>query len=200
MDKQLQSIIEGRKGELDLARRPMLSQMAALEESAVTCSGCPGTCCTFLANSMQITPLETLDLYYYLQENTLWNLELEEKLKKNIFDFRLDKRTGPGSGIRKSYTCPFFGAKELGCPLPPKVKPYGCLGFNPTEKGSSPGPEESKCQSSKADLIEREKLLPNEEGDNLWLKEHLGLYWEKESIPVALLDLHRILGTVLAPI
>jgi len=200
MENRLQSIIKSRKEEQGLARRPMLSRMSALEGSAVTCIGCPGTCCTFLANSMQMTPLETIDLYYYLQENNLWTGDLEDRLKNNISDFRLDKRTGPGSGIRKSYTCPFFGAKALGCPIPPKVKPYGCLGFNPTLKGNSPGPKESQCQSSKEDLIERERILSHEEKENLWLKEHLGLYWHKESIPIALLDIHRILGTILAPI
>lgn len=173
-------------------REILLKQMESLDHQGKNCSTCSGKCCTFQGNSMQITPLETLDLYLYLQESNLWNEELEERLKSNNHEFRLNHRpmTGGGGLMRKTYTCPFFLFQSFGCPIPGEYKPYGCLGFNPREEGVING---EACGSNHALLEARESQA--EEELNLEVKKSLDLYWEKEPIGIALLELHaRVLA------
>ncbi len=169
-------------------RRILLEEMEELNQALVNCSSCTGKCCTFRGNSMQITPLETYDLYFYLQNSGQWNEDLMNRLQANISEFRLDQRPSTGAGhlMRKTYTCPFFLFKSHGCPLPPDKKPYGCLAFNPFEKGVKDG---EACRSRLDSLQRREREEENE--TNKRLKEELNLIWEKEPIPVALLDFHR---------
>lgn len=193
-------------------RHNLIQEMDKLEKRDVSCKSCPGTCCTFIGNSMQPSVVEAIDLYLYLQENDLWNDELEARLEKCIKDFRLHIRPSTGRGVymRKSYTCPFFGHQSLGCPIPPQVKPYGCLGFNASEKEEDSG---KSCSSNldalklreelyqfKANLSQSEKVKAetsevskiSEDTFSKALQETLGLAWHKESIPVALMDLHKV--------
>jgi hypothetical protein len=184
-------------------RQNLIREMNQLEKAEVTCRNCPGTCCTFVGNSMQPTVLEAIDLYLYLKENNIWNDELVKKLEGCIEDFRLHIRPSTGRGVymRKSYTCPFFGHQSLGCPIPPEAKPYGCLGFNASEREEDSG---KSCSSNLSVLKEREglyKMRFHSEGEEVelseeeiskLLQESLGLPWHKESIPVALLDLDRV--------
>lgn len=178
-------------------RKELIDSMDSLESQNVSCRHCPGTCCTFVSNSMQMTVIETLDLYFYLREEGLWNQELEGRLEKTITDFRLHVRpsTGAGQLMRKTYTCPFFGHKNLGCPLPKEVKPYGCLGFNPTEVQEESG---KSCKSDFELLQKREEGTRdssnfdlNEEQLNLQWQKRLKLAWSKECIPIALLEVHQ---------
>lgn len=169
-------------------RELLIKKMEDLEAREMGCRGCQGTCCTFEANSMMLTPLEALELITYLKENQLLVEELKIKLLKNISDYRLEPKylNGRRSYLRKTYTCPFFGFIELGCPLPREIKPYGCLAFDshhPTLKAGE------HCFSEKDVLIEREKLHPEEVEMNHRIREEFKLDWEKSPIPLALLAL-----------
>ena len=161
--------------------------MELLEAFGSDCRGCSGNCCTFEANSMMVTPVEALELVSYLRENELFDAELRSRLTETVTKYRLDQGLGNGkrSFIRRTYTCPFFNNKELGCPLPREVKPYGCLAFNshhPEEKAGK------HCFSESAILEAREKLDPEEATYNEELKTKYSLYWEKTPLPNALLD------------
>lgn len=152
------------------------------------CLGCQGSCCTFEANSMMLTPLEAMELMTYLQDKNLLNPDLKTKLQKTVSDYRLEPKylNARRSYLRKTYTCPFFNFKELGCPLPREIKPYGCLAFDshhPTLKA------DSNCYSERDLLIEREKLHPEEAQLNEEIRKKMNLDWEKSPIPNALLDL-----------
>lgn len=138
---------------------------------------------------MMITPWEAAELKLYLESLDAFTPELKKRMEETVTKFRLDAFTGNGkrSFIRRSYTCPFFNHKELGCPLPREVKPYGCLAFNAhheKEKASE------HCYSEKNLLEAREnqyrdwEVLVNER-----LRTKFQLYWEKISLPQALLDI-----------
>ena len=160
--------------------------MAGLEERGVSCASCTGACCTFVANSMRVTPLEALDLLDQLGD--AFDQRLRERLAASIERFGLD-RAPAGDGrrtfARKRYTCPFFGDKALGCPLPRAAKPYGCLAFNARAAGVSDGED---CASDAGLLAARETAA--EDQLNAAVKAAFGLAWDKESIPVALLALN----------
>lgn len=179
-------------------RANLLKEMEDLSQKNVTCQHCPGTCCTFVGNTMQMTVLETLDLYLYLKKNSLWDENLKKRLHECIAEFRLHIRPSTGRGVymRKSYTCPFFGHQSLGCPLPGEVKPYGCLGFNATQVQEESG---KSCRSNLDNLKKREELFSAEEKLNDLLQEQLALPWSKESIPVALLELDQLLSKLSDP-
>lgn len=170
-------------------REILLDEMQSLEEKGISCKDCNGKCCTFIANSMQTTPLETMEVYNWLKSEGRVDQELKVKLKKCIDDFRLDNEisTGKNSTFRRSYTCPFFMDRSLGCSIAPEVKPYGCLAFNPRVYGVTDG---QHCDS-RTDLLEdRDKrFAAQEELENERLKNDLGLYWDKYPFPVALLDI-----------
>jgi hypothetical protein len=168
-------------------RRQLIDRMNDLESKGMGCLGCIGTCCTFEANSMLITPLEAFELFKYLKENQLLNTELRSKLEQAIKLYRLEpKYSGERrSYLRKTYTCPFFNHQELGCPLPREIKPYGCLGFN------SHHPElkaDENCYSETALLEERENAHPEEGKMNEEIIIQWGLLWEKSPIPNALIE------------
>lgn len=182
-------------------RRVHLTQeMANLESQTIHCFSCPGTCCTYQANSMNVTPLEALEVLMGLNIDEMSSSELEElvnKLKKNISDFRLDVATyvsrKSNSSLRKSYTCPFFSHSFKGCTISRSIKPYGCLGFNP--KASEDNGKQ--CASNITLLTSREDYYYKEESlTNQYLKDHLKLYWSKESISVALLELLKKLNYI----
>lgn len=173
--------------------------MESLEKGQISCQGCSGLCCTFMKNSMQMSIVEGVDLYSFLLATRGWGEELESSLNECIREFRLNNRpsTGGTQLMRKTYTCPFFLQKELGCSIDPRYKPYGCLGFNPTTPQSKEG---EGCESNTTLLKEREENPFQEEELNQKLKELLGLPWEKETIPQGLLDLHQAIKNLASPL
>ncbi len=193
----LEEVVASRRGR----RQNLLEHMDNLEKAEISCRHCPGTCCTFMGNTMQVTVLEAIDLYYDLVTKGQWDQVLVQRLKDCIREFRLDitPSTGRGVYMRKSYTCPFFGHQSLGCPIDPQVKPYGCLGFNASETREESG---KSCYSDRKLLEERELLFEdegNEEARALYWQERLKLPWKKESIPIALLELDQALRKLERP-
>ena len=155
-------------------REILLKEMERLNSQEISCRSCAGFCCTSDRNSMMITEIEALDIFQYLISESLLNQDLLQKLQDNIKQFRLDQKIGNGkrSFIRRTYTCPFFQDKQLGCSLPKEIKPYGCLAYNPSKQNESQG---ISCSSHQNNLLEREKS-----GES---------YGEKQTIPEAILYL-----------
>ena len=172
----------------EFRRSVILKEMAELDKKKTNCFDCSGPCCTYQKNSMRVTVIEAIDLYRHLKNNNQWSDSLVERLKSNIKEFRLDSHLmlGTRNTFRRTYTCPFFKHESLGCPIPTDKKPYGCLAFNPTHVDSKEG---VGCESNQQTLLHRENLYSNELVDNRELKKLLNLTWDKESIPVALLDI-----------
>jgi Fe-S-cluster containining protein len=160
------------------------SKMHEINKSGKDCASCVGHCCTYQANSMQITPLETQDLYDYLQRKERINDKLIQSLKECVKEFRLDKEIfiSKGKSLRRTYTCPFYKGESLGCSISIHSKPYGCLAFNPLEQKVS---EFGKCSSDQA-LLEQVNF-PKQL--NQKIKESYQFDWEKKPIPLALLEL-----------
>lgn len=132
---------------------------------------------------MQVTPWEAYDMMRDLVEQGRWNLSLKETLALNVEHYRLDAPV-PSDGrrmfSRRTYTCPFFEGKALGCSISQDAKPLGCLAFNPTTEGAKEG---DGCRSDQDQLqVIEQNLEMNPQGD-------LSLPWAKLPIPVALLDL-----------
>ena len=176
-------------------RAPLLDRMEELDQQKKNCAGCQGTCCTFVANSMQITPIQALDIYAYLRETKKWSEELIRLLKQTVRDYRLDYEIAlrKGLNLRRTYTCPFFADGPYGCSLPKEIKPYGCLGFNPTRPGVTEG---ENCGSEKS-YLERREILGEQEGEetlNARFNQIPGLEWKKLDIPRALLALDEVLS------
>jgi Fe-S-cluster containining protein len=126
--------------------------MRELAKTGQDCSNCAGTCCTAIANSMHIDRNQALHIKNHLIEKDLWNAQLLDKLKLNITHYRLDKPSlgdGRRTFIRRTYTCPFFANRNLGCELPPSIKPLGCLAFNPKVPNQRDG---GNCGTSNSEL------------------------------------------------
>jgi Fe-S-cluster containining protein len=173
----------------EIRREVLNKSMQSLNKLGKDCSKCSGLCCTYAHNSMLITPLEALELYNYLVRKNRVSNTLVRSLEKSIEEFRLDKEFNLGAGreFRRNYTCPFFNNGSLGCSVSPKYKPYGCLGFNPTQVDVS---EAGHCKVYSEVHEEREmSFIQKEDQVNRELKERLGFYWTKKNIPSALLDL-----------
>lgn len=202
--RKLNDLLEKIYRETDLLssferRKILIHEMQELEGKTIHCFTCPGTCCTSQANSMQITPIEALEILSSLKSDE-WTAEEKESFKKRmqetILNFRLDVEIYTGkknsAGLRKTYTCPFFMNGSKGCGLSRGAKPYGCLGFNPQtseDNGKS-------CSSNKPILEKREELFFSKENlVNTALREDLNLSWLKQSIPQALLDVVNKLYT-----
>lgn len=164
-------------------RQTLIEKMNEAEASGISCHGCKGTCCTYEANSMMVTPLEALELMNHLVVSGMKDDTLRAQIEESVRIYRLDHAPGNGkrSYLRKTYTCPFFGFKELGCPLPREVKPYGCLAFNSHHKELKAG---EHCYSDKEIL---EKLQFDEKNEEL--KKKFNIHWDKSPLPTALLDL-----------
>ena len=173
-------------------RAPVNAEMSKLIGEGKNCFSCEGLCCTFLYNSMQVTPLEALDAYTYLSKKNRINDSLIKDLKECIKKYRLDidLNMGRKSELRKHYTCPFFNSGPKGCSISPDYKPYGCLGFNPLEKNVK---TEGKC-TSYLSILEKRELYFDEESMNMELREKLNLYWDKKNFPMAILILIEKLG------
>ena len=166
-------------------RADLVHEMNFLEEKELSCQKCIGNCCTFTSNSMRITPLEAMDILFYLNQKDQINSNLIKQLEKNIEEFRLDKETL--FGIKKNYTCPFYLGKCKGCSISRWNKPYGCLAFNATEKNVLKG---TNCSSNQKILKKREDEFSRKEKQlNQYIIDYLSLSWTTESIPVALLDI-----------
>lgn len=176
----------------DDRRMEMNLFMGELVESGVDCMSCEGFCCTYAHNSMQATPLEALELFFYIVRKNRWNEELVSELKQNIKQFRLDYdiSTGNGTSLRRYYTCPFF--KEKRCEISPSYKPYGCLAFNPLKAKVE---VEGECESNLDLLKEREdKFFAAETLANDYIKNELKLYWDKLPIALALIEIESALN------
>lgn len=176
-------------------RQLLIDSMFENEDKGNDCSQCEGTCCTFVSNSMQTTLLETKEIYEWLEVNGLWTEELIQKLKDTVRKYRLDYSVGTGrKSIRKTYTCPFFHHKKLGCGLDLNVKPYGCLAFNPRQANQKEG---DNCASNLEILEQREREFEGfekQESRNL-AKKHK-IIWEKAPLPLALLDFDNSLDNI----
>jgi hypothetical protein len=173
-------------------RAELIREMELLEGKTIHCFTCPGTCCTSQANSMQITPIEALEILQSLNVDQ-WDqeqlLSFKENMQKTIQGYRLNIEVYTGkknaSALRKNYTCPFFNNGSLGCGLSRSAKPYGCLGFNPKTSDDNG----QSCASNKELLEGRdEAFLTFEENANAKIRSDLKLYWIKQNIPQALLD------------
>ncbi len=137
---------------------------------------------------MMISPLEAAEVLLYLRQHDALNADLKNKCQETITKFRLDHPAGNGkrSFIRRTYTCPFFGHQELGCPLPKEVKPYGCLAFNSHHTDLKAG---EYCYSEQELLVKREDSYPWEKEINESIKQKFNLIWDKTPLPLGLLEL-----------
>lgn len=169
-------------------REILINRMNDLESQGMGCVGCSGKCCTYEANSMLITPLEAMELIKYLKENQLMSHDLKHRLKEARVKYRLEPRplVGKRSYLRKTYTCPFFNHRELGCPLPREIKPYGCLAFDSHHEILKAS---EHCYSETDLLARRDEQHPEEAALNDELRSQYQLFWEKSPIPNALLEL-----------
>lgn len=175
-------------------RHSILNVMGQLKSQDIHCSSCSGICCTSIANSMQVTPLETFEIFQYLQTlSALQQDEFYRKCDETIKQYRLNVETYTGkknsSALRRTYTCPFYQAGPTGCTLPKEFNPYGCLAFNP-KKPHAIGEE---CSSLTELLTSREEIFAKEENEaNFYLSEKLHLNWKKKDIPSALIEFKKI--------
>ncbi|MFG1505004.1 hypothetical protein [Halobacteriovorax sp. ZH5_bin.2] len=172
-------------------RELLVEQMFANEASGLDCLSCTGRCCTYEANSMQMTSIEALEAMAVLEEKNLLNDETKKRLEDCISEFRLDKyiQIGPGEYFRKSYTCPFYFYPSFGCGLGVDHKPYGCIAFNPCEANQEDG---GNCQS---DLdIQEKRNLQFEKTEDLadkYLYDQYKVSLLKEPIPIKLLEIWK---------
>jgi Fe-S-cluster containining protein len=168
-------------------RARLIEEMRRLAAEGKHCAACSGICCTFLANSMQITPVEAVDLRDWLITQGRWDATLQQSLRDCIAKFRLDVDLGDGRrSLRKTYTCPFYHPGPKGCSISPEHKPYGCLAFNARQAGLTEG---GNCASDQSLLEIRAAATPAEAKQNRMLKDEHHWLMEKAPIPVALLAL-----------
>jgi Fe-S-cluster containining protein len=170
-------------------REALIKHMSELENKGVNCFSCTSAeCCTFVKNSMMITPLETVELIKYLYINNRVNDSLLAKLHLTIKDYRLDSEL-PSNGkrlfSRRSYTCPFLEVGAKACSISRGSKPYGCLAYNATVAGSVVS---DTCQSDQGSLEAINLKFKNILADkNDSLRNDLNVEFDKLSIPCAIL-------------
>jgi Fe-S-cluster containining protein len=177
-------------------RRDSLNeQMSIFETQNLSCRKCIGNCCTFTSNSMMITPIEAFDILSFLMKSKDFRQgDLIESLQETINEFRLDQNS---TGIRKTYTCPFYTGESKGCTISKHSKPYGCLAFLPSETNIKKG---TSCLSKIDSLVSREKVFGKKENlTNELLISELNLSWKKLSIPEAVLDIIKKGEHLLSP-
>lgn len=168
-------------------RATLIQEMQRLGAAGKHCAACSGICCTFLANSMQITPVEAVDLRDWLNAQGRWDADLRNELRDCITKFRLNVDLGDGRrSLRKTYTCPFYRPGPKGCSISPEYKPYGCLAFNAREPGLTEG---GNCASDQFLLETRAAASLSETHQNQSLKDQHHWVSDKAPIPVALLAL-----------
>ena len=202
LDQLKHILYQDMKISLPLTRRQnLVREMSRLEGKSIHCFNCPGTCCTFSANSMQVTPLEAFEILFSLNLNHEKAEELKIKLQDTIAHYRLDHDIFTGKkasqDLRRTYTCPFFSPGPKGCTLGRALKPYGCLGFNPKIENDNG----SHCHSNVAILEERESLHTETETlANSFLKEKFSLAWNKKDLPRALFEILSIKTSLITTI
>ena len=168
-------------------RTSLIAEMQRRADQGQHCGSCTGICCTFLSNSMQISPVEALDLKKWLQNQNRWNEELFQELRECVKKFRLDQDIGDGRrSLRRTYTCPFYRTGPRGCSISRHHKPYGCLAFNARSSGITEG---GNCASDQA-LLE-DQTTSTETARNQELKTKYQLLFDKAPIPVLLLALKK---------
>lgn len=180
-------------------RFALIKEMEVLEGKTIHCFTCPGTCCTSQANSMQITPIEALEILQSLHVDQFTTTEMsafKARMNQTVSAYRLNIEIYTGkknsSALRKNYTCPFFNNGALGCGLSRSAKPYGCLGFNPKTSDDNG----KNCSSNLEVLEVREHSFQSKEDlVNAQIKKELNLPWIKQNIPQALLDVINALYT-----
>lgn len=186
------TLLEGLYRDFELedgaSRREILIQdMEEVSQKGHGCASCVGHCCTYEFNSMQVDPLQALELYVFISQK--FDASIWDDIESNIKEYRLDKffQTGKDVYLRRYYTCPFYKKSNLGCPISRKSKPYGCLAFNALQANvSTPG----FCESSQNILKKREDLFEKkEDAANKFLIGALDLYWSKLPMPLALKEL-----------
>ena len=188
--------IKNRISSSEERRRILLNSMEKDSSKGFNCFSCVGHCCTFISNSMKISSLEALDIIEDLIDKNLFNEETYKALKNNIIDYRLDRflHLKLGLEMRRTYTCPFFKGKSLGCTISKTHKPYGCLGFNPDKKDVS---EWGNCSSRQKLLKEREKFSAEEKEENERLNNLIDIKEiENLPIPVAVLKVWNYLDSI----
>ena len=170
-------------------REALLVIMNELASQQVGCHSCVGVCCTFVKNSMMVTPVEAFDLLAFADRKAWDRQWLREKLQSCVKRFSLDRGV-PSDGqrvfSRRTYTCPFFDEETSLCGISPEFKPYGCLGYNARRVGEKEG---GSCRSDVEALQKREKSLTEEEQLNDAIRRSYQLEWHKQPIPLALLSL-----------
>lgn len=168
-------------------RQFLLEDMTQLESRGLSCLGCSGVCCTEVANSMMVTPIEAVDLFSYLVKTTPDLEALKTRMKAAVEKYKLDILP-PGikkkSQFRRTYTCPFFLGSEFGCPLPRDIKPYGCLGFNRQKKEAD---IDQDCWSN-IEVLKAQDSSNNDQVLNTWIKNELKLDWEKDYLPLVVIQ------------
>lgn len=161
-------------------RAQLMDAMAAMGARGVHCGTCVGTCCTFVANSMRVTPEEALDLVAFLRAAGADEAAVAASMRESVARFGLDRPT-PGTGSRdlsrRRYTCPFYDGGHLGCRIDQAHKPYGCLAFNPRR----PGVQDGEDCGGDDELLEARRNRAGERADF----PRFG--WDKLPIPLAVL-------------
>jgi Fe-S-cluster containining protein len=171
-------------------RQSLLDEMSSLEEQGIHCFECIGYCCTFAHNSMQITPLEALEIYLDLQREERLDQNFIEMLRSNVREYRLDHEIAVKKNtlLRRNYTCPFYNQNNLGCSLSRKIKPMGCLAFNASKRNVT---KEGECSSNQKLLEHAINQNINERSElNQQIKTDFKFTWEKKSIPLAILSFY----------
>lgn len=169
-----------RESSPEARRLPLMNEMQALGARGVHCGTCVGTCCTFVANSMRISPEEALDLVTYLHGMGQSKASLTQSMLDTVTRFGLDRPvlgTGSRELSRRRYTCPFYDGGRLGCTVARDHKPYGCLAFNPRKAGIQDGED---CGSDDLLLEDRRRLAVSVTRDPRFA-------WDKLPIPLAVL-------------
>jgi hypothetical protein len=169
-------------------RRHLIQHMRSGESNGHHCMDCTGTCCTSAHNTMHVSPLEAVDLMVDMKRKGRWNIDWMTRLKNNESENLLDRPPlwNGKTELRRSYTCPFFNVDAWGCGCAVEQKPYGCIAFNPREKGVTDG---GQCRSSLDDLKHQASLNTKEVEWNNIIKKTFQIQWDKKAIPSALLSL-----------
>ena len=173
-------------------RKKLVDEMDQLESKKIDCKKCSGVCCTVNRNSMQVTPIEALDLYFEIQTQISDQESFWMHNHETIHLYGLNREIYvKGKLLRKNYTCPLFKFESWGCPIDKYLKPLGCLGYNALVTDISAG---ENCASNIKLLDEVHENIKTEWSElNNKLKNLLQFNFDKTSIPVALENLKVIL-------
>jgi len=172
-------------------RNKLVERMQELDAIKINCMNCSGVCCTKARNSMMVTPLEAMDLYFYLIENIKDQETLWKNVEQSITDFGLDREIYVKNKLmRKNYTCPLFKLESFGCPVEPHLKPFGCLGYN----ALAPNVKEGENCASDTNLLAvvDQEIKTELERLNKAITEYSKIDFDKTNIPMALLKIKKL--------